>query len=78
MSRNASSDPAGKLTARLDIPVSESLKESLSALAIVSGYGSTGEYLRAVLTAHVHGHLATAQAAYRRSGPAAMGRKDGE
>lgn len=77
MSRNPSSDPDGKLTERIDFLVSEPLKNALGALAVVSGYGSTGEYLRAVLNAHAFGHLPSVQKAYRH-GAGASPRGKGE
>lgn len=78
MTRPASSSPLGKCDDRLDVPIPSQVKEHLSALAIASGYGSTGEYVRELIAQHLYGHVAAMQAAYGRLRPAAMGRKDGE
>jgi hypothetical protein len=78
MSRSPNSSPVGKCDDRLDVPMPSRMKEQLAALAIAAGYGSTGEYVREHLAAHLYGHVASLQAAYGRRRPAAMGRNDDE
>ncbi len=54
---------------RIDLVPGE-LKERVSALAIVHGYGSAAEYVRDLLVRHVYGELAHVQTySRRRSGP---------
>lgn len=70
MARPSTHDPLGKLTERLDVPVPAELKERVSALAIVHGYGSASEYVRELLTRHVFGELHMVQRyGQRRRGP---------
>ena len=76
MSRPSNSSPLGKCDDRLDVPLPSRMKEQLAALAIAAGYGSTGEYVREHLAAHLYGHVASLQSLYGRVRPAAMGRKD--
>jgi hypothetical protein len=73
MSRPPVSNPLGKCDDRLDVPLPAQVKEHLAALAIASGYGSTGEYVREILAQHLYGHVASMQAAYARIRPQAMG-----
>lgn len=54
-SRPRFSDPAGKLTQRIDVPVSEELYERIGALAQLEGYSGKAEYVRAVLDLYVYG-----------------------
>lgn len=58
-SRARHSNPAGKLTQRIDVPVTEELHDALAALAQVKGYSGKAEYVRAVLETHVYGELET-------------------
>lgn len=61
-----------KLTARLDVPIGEDMKEVLAALAVVQGYGSTAEYVRDVLSRTVYGEMPMLEE-YRRRRAAARG-----
>lgn len=56
-SRSGRTDPAGKLTRRLDIPVSEELEEAVIALAAVAGVPKA-EFARSVIERLVWGELA--------------------
>jgi hypothetical protein len=76
MTRPSNSSPLGKCDDRLDVPMPARMKEQLAALAIAAGYGSTGEYVREHLAAHLYGHVASLQALYGRRRPEAMGSKD--
>lgn len=69
MARPSSTNPLGKLTDRIDVPVPPELKERVAALAIVHGYGSSSEYVRELLMRHVYGELAHVQTYSRRRGP---------
>ncbi len=55
-SRSGRSSPEGKLTQRLDIPVSEELNEAVIALATIHGL-SKAEWLRGVLEKTIWGEL---------------------
>lgn len=56
MSRSGRTVPGGKLTERLDIPVSEELSDAIVALAVVAGM-SRAEYARALLERAVWGEM---------------------
>jgi hypothetical protein len=58
MSRRASA-PDGKLTANLDLMVSQELLEALITLAHVKAFQNRSEYVRDVLHRHVFGELET-------------------
>lgn len=77
MARNPNSSPSGPLDDRLDLKVPESMRRSLDSLASLGGYQSTGDYVRAVLTAHLYGHMTAAQKAYRHAvGLSSRGKDD--
>lgn len=56
LSRSGRSNPDGKLTQRLDIPVTEDLHEAVIALATIQGV-SKAEWLRTVIEEVVYGLL---------------------
>lgn len=62
LSRSAESDPNGKLTRRIDVPVSETLDDSIGAVALMLGYGSKAEYVRSVMQREMFGTLAVMRA----------------
>jgi len=55
-SRIGRSDPGGKLTSRLDVPVSEELADAVTALATIAGV-SKSEWVRALLEKTIWGEL---------------------
>ena len=55
-SRSGRTDPAGKLTARLDIPVSQETEEACIALAAMAGCPKA-EYVRSIIERAVFGEL---------------------
>lgn len=57
LARHSVSSPGTKLDARIDVPVSGELKDAITAIAMVHGYGSAAEYVREVLDEHVNGAL---------------------
>lgn len=54
--RNPDSHPDGKLTARIDVPMTAELEEAIQAFATFHGIGKA-EYVRGVLEEHVFGRL---------------------
>lgn len=56
LSRSGRSDPGGKLTQRLDVPVTVELEEAVIALATLSGVPKS-EWVRRVLERAVWGEL---------------------
>lgn len=56
LSRSGSSNAGGKLTHRLDIPVTEEVADAAAAMATLAGIPKA-EYLRAVLERHFLGEL---------------------
>jgi hypothetical protein len=56
LSRSGRTDPAGKLTARIDVPISEDLHDAVAALATVHGL-SKAEWARAIIEEAVFGRL---------------------
>lgn len=60
LSRSGQSNPDGKLTHRVDVPVSEKLNDGLIALATVARIPKA-EYARRVFEQHVFGRLAMLQ-----------------
>ncbi len=60
LSRSGRSDPAGKLTQRLDVPVSVELEEAVITLAMLAGIPKS-EYVRRVLERAVFGELPMAR-----------------
>lgn len=68
-SRSGSTDPAGKCTERLDIPMSSDLKAALAALGTLSGGKPAAEYAREILAEHVFGRLPLIQRRLGRGGP---------
>jgi hypothetical protein len=56
LSRSGRTDPAGKLTARIDVPLTEELHESVIAMAALAGVGKA-EYVRSVLERVLLGEL---------------------
>lgn len=60
LSRSGRSNPDGKLTQRLDIPVSEELNEAVIALATIAGV-SKAEWLRDLIERAVFGELPMAR-----------------
>jgi hypothetical protein len=57
LSRSGRTDPAGKLTARFDIPVTEELNEAAIAMATLRGVPKA-EFLRLVIERAMFGELA--------------------
>lgn len=55
-SRNGESNASGKLTRRLDIPVSEELEEAIIALAVIAGMPKS-EFARRLLERCMYGEL---------------------
>ena len=55
-SRSGRTDTSGKLTRRLDIPVSEELEEAVIALAAVAGLPKA-EFARSLIERAVYGEL---------------------
>lgn len=49
--------PDGKLTAKLDVQISEDLNESLIALAKLRGFSNRSEYVRDLLHRCVYGEM---------------------
>ncbi len=60
LSRSGSSSVGGKLTRRLDIPVSEDLEEAVIGMAVMAGVPKA-EYVRMVLERHLFGELSMAR-----------------
>ncbi len=56
LSRSGRTAPEGKLTDRLDVPVSEELKDAVIALAAVAGVPKA-EYVRGIIERAVYGDL---------------------
>lgn len=56
LSRSGRTDPSGKLTSRLDVPVSQDLEEAVIALATLAGVPKS-EWVRRVLERAVWGEL---------------------
>lgn len=57
LSRSGRSDPGGKLTQRLDIPVSEEIYEAAGALATIAGVPKS-ELCRRIIEVAILGELA--------------------
>ena len=72
LSRSGRSDPHGKLTHRLDIPVSEELHDAVTAMATIGGC-TKAEWVRDLLSKAVWGELAMMR---RLSGHAHMDQLD--
>lgn len=66
--RNPEADPFGKLSERIEVLVSEPLKEGMSALAAARGM-TVSEFARYLLNNHVFGGLSILRAMYRQDGP---------
>lgn len=64
MSRSQQSNPFGKLDSEIKLPIDESTKEALSALAFARSK-PLAEYIRDVLQLHVHGHAAVLRSRMR-------------
>ena len=56
LSRSGTSSPDGKLTHRLDIPVTEATADAATAAATIAGM-TKAEYLRMVIDRHFFGEL---------------------
>ncbi|PUE09014.1 hypothetical protein B9Z51_08775 [Limnohabitans sp. T6-5] len=56
LSRSGKTSPDGKLTARLDVPVSDVLNEALIGLAVIQGV-SKAEFARGILERVIFGEL---------------------
>lgn len=56
LSRSGTSNPDGKLTHRLDIPVTEATADAAIAAATIAGM-TKAEYLRMVIERHFFGEL---------------------
>lgn len=65
LSRQASPHPLGKCDTELKTQVPEQLRDELGALATLNGQ-TVSEYLRDMVTLHLHGHLDAARMAVRR------------
>ncbi|HET9680333.1 MAG TPA: hypothetical protein VFP95_07225 [Gammaproteobacteria bacterium] len=61
-SRSGASHPAGKCTEELKTQVPEAIREELTALAVLRRV-TLSEYLRELVTVHIHGHLYVARMA---------------
>ncbi len=68
LSRSGRSNPDGKLTSRLDIPVSAELEEAVIALAAVHGIPKS-EYVRGLIERAVFGDLSLLRRIARPLGP---------
>lgn len=66
LSRSGRSNPDGKLTSRLDIPVSEELNEAVIALAAIAGVPKA-EYVRSVIERAVFGEFSMVRRMARNS-----------
>lgn len=60
LSRSGRSNPDGKLTRRLDVPVSETLEEAIIAMAAIAGMPKA-EFARRLLERAMFGELAMVQ-----------------
>lgn len=60
LSRSGTSGASGKLTCRLDIPVSEELQEAVIAMASLAGVPKS-EYVRQILERQLFGELPMAR-----------------
>lgn len=60
LARNGHTDPAGKLTARIDVPVSEDTESGIIAMATLAGI-SKAEWVRRVVEVALHGELGMAR-----------------
>lgn len=60
LSRSGNSCPAGKLTRRLDIPVSEQTEEAVIAMAMLAGLPKA-EYVRRIIERAMFGELTMTQ-----------------
>jgi len=58
--RGSSTHPFGKCDTELKTQVPERLKDELTALAVFRGQ-TPSEYLRDLITVHLHGHLDVAR-----------------
>ena len=56
-SRSGESDPHGKLDARLDFNVPESVKDDAAFVARASGFKTTGEWLRHITYRELYGRV---------------------
>lgn len=56
LARSGASNPDGKLTHRLDIPVTEATQDAATAAATIAGM-TKAEYLRLVIERHFFGEL---------------------
>lgn len=57
LSRSGRTDPGGKLTSRIDVPVSQELEEAVITMAMLSGVPKS-EWVRRVIERAVWGELA--------------------
>lgn len=73
LSRSGRSHPAGKLTQRLDIPVSEELEEEIIFLTKLYGMNSRAECARYLLERAVYGEVFIAR---QRAGMSVYGHGD--
>lgn len=60
LSRSGQSNPDGKMTHRIDVPVGEKLHDGMAALAILARLPKA-EYARRVFEQHVFGRLSMLQ-----------------
>lgn len=60
LARSGHTDPAGKLTARIDVPVSEDTEAEIIAMATLAGI-SKAEWVRRVIEVSLHGELGMAR-----------------
>ena len=56
LSRSPTPHPLGKCDTELKTQVPEQLRDEIAALACLRGQ-TVSEYIRELLTAHVHGHI---------------------
>lgn len=54
-------DDGEKKTARLDVPMSDEMRDKIAALAVAAGFKSTASYARYVLEEHADGAVAMLQ-----------------
>lgn len=60
LSRSGQTDPAGKCTQRLDVPVTDELYEAVGAMAMLQGV-PRAEWVRRVLQRELYGSLGLAR-----------------
>lgn len=75
--RNADGDPFGKLVERIELHVSEPLKNGLTALAAARGL-TVSQFVRRICNREVFGELSILRTMYRTEGPPTIGGIEGK